>query len=120
MSQGVHPAEWIFPAVGMTHTMYNMGMQAADQPGMKVTTPGSKQDRQNDEQAKQDVIRGGIEASQKATLAERANVYAAQNPTRQDLEDQRRRAQVSATRTLAGTRRSASQTLTDVASPLGV
>jgi hypothetical protein len=119
LSQGVHPAEWIFPVVGAHHVAYNAAVQAGDQPDAKLTTPDSKQDRENDEQAAFDAKynEAQTQAQMAAQAAEDERRAGIQTP-QQDLES-RRRARISASQTLSGSRRSASQTLTDTSS-LGV
>jgi hypothetical protein len=119
MSQGVHWAEWVMPAVGAVHSAYNMSAQAVDQSDAKAVTPGSKQDKRTDEQDEYNEQYNIAETQAKAQ-AQAANEerQAGSQTPQQDLES-RRRARISASQTLSGQRRSASQTLTDTGS-LGV
>jgi hypothetical protein len=115
MSSGVHPAEWIFPVVGGMHTAYNVGAQAFDQADAKLTTPGSKESRREDDRR----LAEGEEGLQRqaAEQAERDRIAALpQTPGQQ--QDSRKRAQAAASTLLAGGRRRASQTLTEAGSTL--
>lgn len=115
MSGGVHPAEWIFPAVGAVHTAYNAGAQAVGETDLKVNTPGSKSYQKIDN----DRALQGQEGLDRlaAEQAERDRIAALpQTPVQQ--QDSRKRAGAAASTILSGGRRRASQTLTEAGSTL--
>lgn len=106
MGGGVHPAEWIFPIVGATHTAYNVAAQQVS-PRAKVDTPGSSNDRRDDLMEKD---RQTMEAARQAEAERQALIPRPQ--TGEEEQASRKRA-IAATEVLGGGRkRKASQTLT--------
>ena len=93
MGGGVSPYEWIFPAVGASHMLYNAGAQQVSAPA-KVDTPGSKNDVRDtrNEEARQQETLG------RAADADAAAKYLANNPPAQTAQDElaaRRRAEAA-------------------------
>lgn len=112
MSGGVHPAEWIFPAVVASHLLYNASTNAADAQGAKVNTPGSANDKAN---IAQDQLELRQEAERMAAQ-ERAAAAGQQAQDRGPAEAERARIRAGAAAELlggGGRKRKASQSLTE-------
>lgn len=93
MAGGVSPYEWIMPAVGGSHLLYNAVAQQVS-PRAKVDTPTSKndvRDTQNEEERNRETLG-------RAAAADAAAKYLANNPPSQTAQDElaaRRRAEAA-------------------------
>ncbi|MDH4185518.1 MAG: hypothetical protein OEV08_00855 [Nitrospira sp.] len=112
---GIHPAEWIIPAVGMSHAMYNVPAGAASKDA-RVMTPdssGANAERDAEEAAR---LQAEQQAAQDAAAkqAEQERQQLMPRPQTPQEEAASRKRAIAAYELLGGSRRRrASQTLTE-------